>query len=122
MLDKIWVILISLFIILILLIIFGIKRVDKTSSVKEAPFEDPAQDACYICRQAVSKNLKASSTAKFQLCNEATKSMDKTNIFTIHSYVDSQNSFGAQIRTEYKCTVEKISDKNWILLDLKFED
>lgn len=121
--DKTWGILIPLFIILILLIIFGVKRVDKNSSPEEPRLNNTANDACYACRQFVRNNLKAPSTADFQLCDEASSIYQRERVFTVNSYVDAQNAFGAKLRYDFTCTAEYIPSRDgWILVDLKFEE
>lgn len=66
----------------------------------------------------VEKRLKAPSTAKhpwgtsdYEITNLG------TNRYTVSSYVDSQNGFGAMIRTNYTATIKKSGD-SWRLEDL----
>lgn len=73
------------------------------------------QDAFSHAKDAVKSQLKAPSTAKFADGYDK-KSKNKINddeSVIIQSYVDAQNSFGAMIRTHYRCTVDihgKVSD------------
>lgn len=64
----------------------------------------------------VAKNLKAPATAKFPGDWEESVSVEKAGIckFRVVGYVDSQNAFGAMIRTHYTLNVERMSDgKQW---------
>ncbi len=70
--------------------------------------EDKARDAAEItaylkAKRAVLEKLKAPSTAEFG--EHAVK--DDGPAFTVAGYVDAQNSFGAQIRSQYMVKVEK---------------
>lgn len=67
---------------------------------------------------AVKKKLKAPSTAKFPRTTEKDKHIKYlgNKEYQIDSWVDSQNSFGAMIRTNFSVTIvfdnEKVSFKN----------
>jgi len=60
----------------------------------------------------VKDRLKAPSTARFGTLT-ATESYDGS--YLVSGYVDSQNSFGAMIRTYFSCTVE-YDDGKWKLI------
>jgi hypothetical protein len=63
----------------------------------------------------VEKRLTAPSTAKHPWGSSNYKITDLGgNRYTVSSYVDSQNSFGARIRTNYAVTIKKSGD-SWIL-------
>jgi zinc-ribbon domain len=57
------------------------------------------------CQEAEMAGLKAPSTAHFASYSESTVSPVSGNngAFDVRSYVDAQNSFGAQIRTNFGC-------------------
>jgi hypothetical protein len=63
--------------------------------------------------------LIALSTAKFEPFKEASVTKSSDNEYTIHSYVDSQNSFGAMIRSHYSITLQD-SANTWIIKDFMF--
>lgn len=42
--------------------------------------------------------------------------------YKINSWFDSQNTFGATVRTRFIGTVRQVDDKNWELLSLHFDD
>lgn len=55
------------------------------------------------CENAVLKNLKAPATAHFAWAGDQKVDDRGSWRYAISSYVDAENSFGAKIRTEYKC-------------------
>lgn len=67
------------------------------------------QDAFRHAKAAVKKQLKTPSTAKFAdgYDSESKYKINDDESVIIQSYVDAQNSFGAMIRTHYRCTVDK---------------
>lgn len=72
---------------------------------------DPADDAKRVCQEEfVPDYLKAPSTAEF---SAVTVSSDGSR-YTVRGKVDAQNSFGAQIRSDFSCVVHE-SGKNWVL-------
>jgi len=58
------------------------------------------------CHAEVEKFLKSPSSAKFPWRFEVYKIKDHENMYQNKSYVDSQNGFGAMLRTNYVCEVE----------------
>lgn len=55
------------------------------------------------CENVVLKNLKSPSTAEFAWAGDQQVVDLGSWRYTISSYVDAQNSFGARIRTGYRC-------------------
>lgn len=80
--------------------------------------------AYVICKSFVKDSLKSPGTADFPFLEyEVTK--QGTNSFSVKSYVDAQNSFGANIRTYFVCRITfrggDWSDRsNWTLDSLTF--
>jgi hypothetical protein len=76
-------------------------------------------NAYVMCKQFLKDRLKAPSTADFpfESYEDVTTSMGGGQ-YRVSSYVDSENSFGAKIRTRYSCEVEWTGGDNWRLLDL----
>ena len=91
-------------------------KVDKTNE-----YEVDNLSACYISHQFVEKMLKAPSTAIFQDCFDAKVAYTGNKTYFVYSYVDSQNSFGAMLRTEYIAQVQQIDDR-WRLLGIITDD
>lgn len=80
------------------------------------------------CQLHVEDMLKSPASAKFPSSLDTNIHDMGNNTFEIRSYVDSQNSFGAMIRTNFFCKIqytgnEKDDDANsklWNLLQLDF--
>lgn len=93
-----------------------------TCSDEESKFDpqDFAEKAHVISQQFVSDNLKAPATADYPLtCNNTFYLKDST--FMVKACVDSQNEFGAKVRSDYECKLKyKGGDwadrNNWELL------
>ncbi len=64
-----------------------------------------------MARRAIEMKLKAPSTAKFPASYEPGVSVvEKNDVFYINSHVDSQNGFGAMIRTKWVAAVQRTPD------------
>lgn len=77
-----------------------------SSSSSDSPSADinlQKFDAQYHCKEFVSARLKAPSTASFSSPSTAGSGEGP---YTVHGVVDSQNSFGAMLRSSYTCTVQ----------------
>ena len=85
-----------------------------------------AIDACITAQQFVEQTLKAPSTAKFPACHAPDVKIKHQeplgrDIWTATGYVDSQNSFGAMLRSTY--AVQMIYDParhTWHLQKMTF--
>lgn len=77
-------------------------------------------DACAMSQTFVRQQLKAPSTATFPPRTEENCGASKIGeTWQVHSFVDSQNSFGAMIRSEY--WVKMVYDpegKTWTLTEI----
>ena len=82
------------------------------------------------CSLYVENMLKSPSSADFPASSTANIQELENKVFEIRSYVDSQNSFGAMIRTNFYCKIQYTGDpkgdeadtRNWTLLDLQFSE
>lgn len=79
-------------------------------------------NAFVMAQSFVKKCLKAPSTADFPYYNKGDVQDGGTKIWIVNSYVDSQNSFGAMMRTYYRAKVMDLGNDKWKLLDLKFNE
>lgn len=68
------------------------------------------------CERAVGTQLKAPSTADFSGYSHSDISATGST-YSVHGYVDSENSFGAKVRSDWDCRVRSTGD-NWELVDL----
>jgi|GEM_PF-2165574 len=76
----------------------------------------------YMAKKFVKRYLKSPSTAEFPSSNDSDVRVEYVGncVHKIWGYVDSQNSFGAIIRTPYYVEIKnEIVDDKWSLLDIK---
>jgi len=98
----------------------GVSGEQGTSGPPTTTGPDPV-GAYVVCQQFVEDRLKAPVTAEFGgPYSQVTKSLGGGR-FVVDTYVDSQNSFGAMIRTEFSCTVQNTGGDNWHLESLTFD-
>ena len=88
---------------------------DGTTS-RPSEYEIQQRDRIFALKSAYSdaktsalQQLKSPSTAKFADFSELKYHNQGDTLYTLHSWVDSQNSFGAMIRTDFKFKV-KVGD------------
>jgi len=97
-------------IVLILMIFVFIKcnGSSETSSPEISSNNYKVQLAFRSAKDEMRKNLKSPSTAKFanEFDKESKYRINSDGSIYIQSYVDAQNSFGSQIRTNYSCTID----------------
>lgn len=102
---------------LVAIVLVGVACSDTSES------EDMNYAAFDICTKFVKDRLKAPSSAKFRNFfeddGEVTVTGSGDGPFVVRSTVDSENSFGAQIRGDFVCTVRNTGDSNWRLVDLQ---
>jgi hypothetical protein len=75
-----------------------------------------AMTAFDMCKNSVRNHLKAPSTAKFRdYFGDQAPSISGTGDgpYTVISTVDSQNGFGAMIRSSFVCTAEYVGGDQW---------
>lgn len=74
-------------------------------------------DAQVMCEQFVEDRLKSPGSADF---NDTTAT-GGGNTWHVTGTVDSQNGFGALVRSEFMCNMS-VSGETWTLEDFNFED
>lgn len=72
------------------------------------------------CQMYVTRALVSPSTAEFPSLAEIEVRKLSRNIFRIHAHVDSQNQFGAMVRSVYVCDIQRIGEDSWNLIELEF--
>lgn len=82
-----------------LLMVFGVQSCISNAN-KNNGFKNDADTARAYCRTLVEEQLKAPSTADYPFAGSAQRSGDD---WTVSGSVDSQNSFGAKVRSSYTC-------------------
>lgn len=81
------------------------------SSSKPKPIGGDEIGAKVMAQQFVEERLKAPSTAKFPWGGST--AAKEAGRWRVRGSVDSQNSFGAMIRSNYECVLENTSGDNW---------
>ena len=70
--------------------------------------------ASIICRKFMKESLKSPTTAKFPTTRE--DDVESSGIkYSVISYVDAENSFGAMIRTYFLCDITYVGGDRWRL-------
>ena len=77
---------------------------------KCSSFKDPKKDAWVCAQDVVESELKSPSSAKFPWYSERFITDLGNNEYMISAYVDSDNSFGAKIRSEFTVTLTLTED------------
>lgn len=87
-------------ILCLLFVLFGVFACNKSSS------ESDTKITAYVCMQdIVTPKLKNPSSAKYPSYDSNYVTSLGNNKYKIRAYVDSTNSFNAQIRTWFTCTL-----------------
>lgn len=83
-----------------------------------------ATEAFDICKQYVSDRLKSPSGATWRdpYGSQVTYTGSGDGPWTVNASVDSENSFGAKLRSTYTCTVKHESGDTWSLVNLTVND
>jgi hypothetical protein len=68
-----------------------------------------------VCKEAVEARLKAPATADFPSFGWNVADLGKWH-YSVSSYVDSQNSFGANIRTTFTCDVQCVAENKCVVV------
>lgn len=76
--------------------------------------------ACFMSHVFVEDKLRSPSTAEFQRCRDALISYEGNQTYYVISYVDSQNGYGAILRTSYLIELVDKQDESWILKNIVF--
>ena len=81
-------------------------------------------EAYVMMQEYVKKNLKAPATAKFgRTVDQGVSVLQGENYtYSVESYVDAQNEFGANIRACFSGTIQQISEDEWLPLSLDFQE
>jgi hypothetical protein len=125
---TVFLILLSIFVFLLIIAIFTNNpkpSSDSTQSPKTEIKQDLSARASVLARRFVKKFLKSPSTSDFPFLDFSVLELGN-NYYSVQSYVDSQNSFGATIRTNWKAVIKynggNESDiNNWTLRRLEFD-
>lgn len=80
--------------------------------------------ACVMAEKFVSDRLKSPSTAEFAPCREPdTVATHIDDTWTVRSWVDAQNTFGAMLRADTTVVITYNADtEKWTLKDFQMEN
>lgn len=84
--------------------------VSNINSLPTSTVKSDSSIACAYAQIAVKDQLKSPSTADFPSCRENNLMREVDGKITVTSYVDSQNSFGAVVRTPFQVILHTTSD------------
>lgn len=111
-------------VVVVVLAAFGSKKSDSDNPAP-AGTKDHSAMAFTMCKEFVKGSLKSPGSAKFrnefEEDGEVTVSGYGDGPFVVRSSVDSQNGFGALLRSNFVCTVSYTGDDNWKLDDLTLD-
>ncbi|WP_090187409.1 MULTISPECIES: hypothetical protein [unclassified Duganella] len=93
--------------------------------IASTAWADDHQAAKAACQDFALRELKSPATARFEPVAEAAAQLStdkrwkgKPNVWDSISWVDSQNSYGAMLRSDFSCVIQKNIDGTWVLLDI----
>lgn len=102
---------------------------DSESTRSESPKvslqeQDNKSMAYVMCENWVKDRLKSPSTAEFPsvFSGKLDNVYKDGTTYSVTSYVDSENSFGATLRTGFTCETTQTSEDEWMLESLEFDD
>ena len=97
-------------------------QLEKEAEQREIQIAHDSKTGYRFVEKVVPPKLKSPSTAKLPhyLSNDVICRVKNDSTFIYTSYVDSQNGFGAMIRTKFAITIEKISEDRFKTIDLTF--
>tara|TARA_B110000196_G_C20909299_1_gene549755 strand:+ start:217 stop:792 length:576 start_codon:yes stop_codon:yes gene_type:complete len=109
---------IGLFLFVISLVAFGFSidsNKPKTESEIIAERKEECEDTItpmFYVQKAVKQNLKSPATAEFPFYDDSQIQHIGDCVYQVRSYVDSQNSFGATIRTSFYVRIKRGETEN----------
>jgi hypothetical protein len=78
--------------------------------------------ACIMAEKLIAPQLKAPRTAQFDYGHCKANATRSGDTWTLRSYVDADNSFGAHIRTHFVAKLTNVPPSDtWRLVELTFE-
>lgn len=73
--------------------------------------------ACIMSNKFVEQQLVSPASAKFQKCYDQQIIYKGDRTYYVNGYVDSQNGFGAMLRTSYSVEIQDLGEQ-WRLVDI----
>ena len=93
---------------------------------KQKVMDEGITEAQIQCPRAIKAQLKAPATAEMPHISRSSQrsgsfvatASEDASVVRVMTYVDSQNSFGATIRTKFQCDLKK-TDGRWVIIKLQ---
>lgn len=96
---------------------------DSTETNQNLVGNKPSKEAAYAEAEVYAQQMLVSpASAEFPLIDETQVTEWDENTFVISSYVDSQNKFGAMLRSYYRCKVTYGSDGTANVTDFRMDE
>lgn len=112
----------ALKILIPLVVIFGIMAIILMVKFPSKKEEDITPALVTIAQKEVKQNLKAPATADFPSAYSEYEFRNNGDVYYVSSYVDSENSFGAKLRSKYVIKFEYYPErKEYKILDIAIE-
>lgn len=92
------------------------------AEAKAKELEQQAADAEMMAREFVKQRLKAPASAVFPANSRAAVTKLGMGRYQVISYVDSQNSFGANLRAPFVCTLRYLGGDQWKLEAISIDE
>lgn len=109
--------------ILIGVVVLGV-IFNKGCSSEEIKYTKEQQDSIYAAKNQIMAKIMARNFVKDVLKSPASAEFEnekvwylKDSTFMVKGTVDSQNSFGAMLRSYFECKVKQVDRDNWIVLE-----
>ncbi|MTI60240.1 MAG: hypothetical protein FH762_09740 [Firmicutes bacterium] len=105
----------------VLILILFVLLATGSSSEDDATNGPDKHGARVMAQLFLEDNLKAPSTADYPFWSEDIDEVVTelgNNKYRFRSYVDSENSFGAKVRTNFNIVVQYIGDDEWHLISM----
>ena len=98
--------------VLILLIIILANSGGSNTTTETKKVGHDNTEVCAEAQMQLEKYLKSPSTAKFPSCSTFSIIKSDNETYTVSSYVDSQNGFGAMIRSDWTLKYHHLGENN----------
>lgn len=106
-----------LLIVFVILPIFAIRFGPSIKSGSLSASNHDAGMACTMAEKLIKPQLKAPSSAEFDYADCRSNATRSGNTWTLTTYVDSDNSFGAHIRTHFVAKLTNVPPSDQWRLD-----
>lgn len=121
--KKVRIAYLALFVAIIITVVYNqeLDRADRDRQYRNLIAKSDGFDhdqACYALQEKVTSNLISPATAQFPIRTKWKKAK-QNDVITIESYVDSENSLGALIRTRFIGYFKQNKDSKWYMYDIK---